>query len=596
MPPNIKFAHNNVPSEVWMITQFFKHKDSARFQEIKECLVQNCRCPHIDRIVLINEKNYSSEYNSIKGREKIHQVITGKRLTYADFLKYVQDNVPSNVIVILCNADIYFKNDLTDLWKINMENTMLGLLRWDVTTTPGEIKIFGPRADSQDTWIFLSDSIQSRKWNFDKYNFQLGQPGCDNAFAGYILRDKFLLSNPALTFKTYHLHNTNIRNYEKKDYIRADIYINLAPTYIIDSKQIKAPTEKAQTLANETVAFEVKSSSISNEITYCTMLEKEGRYKWEPSVVNYYFEPEIPVYSWNNCIVTPNGLVYNLYSIYTGNAIEDDLFNYWKTSNIDILTPVKKCKQMLAIPFRDTSVFYNIDRYLLNYMSRCMRLLETHPEASFWIPPEFIAHLECLVTLPLSLSLHGISFNHYSGCYADTVIGFLPEKESVELGSEDIQCLRKLYPNWIQTPQNKKCSVIIDQQLTLEFAKTRLSKCLLATTTNNSAEWSIQYIMSGTDTKSVYNDLMGSSLCIFIGGKNTENVWSKLWTLPNNCCVIEFQQELLIDGEFQHLSHVAGLKSWVLLLSKGDLNDVQDQIQEQFTKWLKKNGSDIIME
>lgn len=189
MPTNITFTNNIIPNETWVFTQFFKHKDIKRFKEIKECLIRNCVCPHIDKIVLINEKDYSDEFKNITNAKKIQQIITGKRLTYSDFLKYVQDQVPNNVFTILCNADIYFGDSLLDLWKINMEDKMLGLLRWDVDGE-GDAKIFGPRADSQDSWIFLSNSIKSRKWDFNKLNFQLGQPGCDNAFAGHILRQK----------------------------------------------------------------------------------------------------------------------------------------------------------------------------------------------------------------------------------------------------------------------------------------------------------------------------------------------------------------------------------------------------------------------
>jgi hypothetical protein len=58
--------------------------------------------------------------------------------------------------------------------------------------------------------------------------------------------------------------------------------------------------------------------------------------------------------------------------------------------------------------------------------------------------------------------------------------------------------------------------------------------------------------------------------------------------------VVEFQQELLIDGEFQHMAHVAGFKSWVLLLSKGSIGDVQEQLVEGLERWLKKNRDEII--
>ena len=392
----INSFQNIIPNEVWVFTQFFKHRDIKRFKEIKECLIKNCACPYIDKIVLINEKDYTSDFSGIPGSKKIEQFISGRRLTYANFLQYVNDVVPANVFTVLCNADIYFGDSLLDLHKINMEDKMLGLLRWDVgaNALDGDAKIFGPRADSQDTWIFLSNSIKNRKWDYNKFNFQLGQAGCDNAFAGHILRQKFVISNPAVSFKTFHLHNTNIRNYDKKDYIRADVYINLAPTFIIDSKQEVSPSGKPDTISNDLVSFEVKSSSMSNEITYCTMLEKEGRYKWEPSVENHYFEATIPVYKWHKSSVTPNGLVYDLFTIYRGKHADDDKFNYWMSANVDILTPLQKRKRMFAIPLKNTDVFKHPDTYILNYISRCARLLKLYPETSFWIPPSFADYME----------------------------------------------------------------------------------------------------------------------------------------------------------------------------------------------------------
>jgi hypothetical protein len=273
------------PNQMWMVAQYFKHKDKKRHREIRECLVRNCGCPHIDKIVLLNERDYSAEWRGVEGANKIQQIVLGRRLTYADFLRFCCEKVPAGVYIALCNADIYFGDSLLDLWKINMADKMLGLLRWDTPGAPEIATIFGPRADSQDSWIFLSDSVKAREWDLKKFEFQLGQAGCDNAFAGLILRQRFLLANPALTFRTYHIHESGVRSYSKADYIKSDIYVNLAPTHILDTRQeVKPAGPVAKTFSNETVEFEVKSSSMSNEITYCTMLEKEGRYKWEPSV------------------------------------------------------------------------------------------------------------------------------------------------------------------------------------------------------------------------------------------------------------------------------------------------------------------------
>lgn len=584
---NITLATNLIPNETWMITQFFKHKDNKRFNEIKECLIKNCANPHIDKIVLINEKDYSDEFSKIPGAKKIEQFVSKQRLTYANFIQYVRDVIPNNVFTILCNADIYFGDTLLDLHKINMADKMLALLRWDVDTD-GNDKIFGPRADSQDTWIFLSDSIKSRKWDpamLTKLNFQLGQAGCDNAFAGHMLRQKFLISNPAVSFKTFHLHNTNIRNYDKKDYIRSDVYINIAPTFVIDTKQETTPPGKPVLISNELVSFEVKSSSMSNEITYCTMLEKEGRYKWEPSVENHYFEAEIPVYKWNKACVTPNGLVYDPYRIYKGKHADNDRFNYWVNANVDILTPLQKRDKMFAIPFKNTDVFKHPDTYILNYVSRCARLLKTNPGTSFWIPKQFSEYLEYFDWS--ADQLNGVYFDENTACWADEVIGFLPDPASSELGQEDIDALRALYPSWVEKPVEKICAVVIGSQITEKFAEEQISKFLL----DRDEEWSVRFVYE-SDYAS-YDSLLGASLCIFVGGQKSNKVWAKTWALPKDCCVIEFQQELLIDGEFQHLAHVAGFKSWVLLLSKGSNVDVQEQIVEQLEKWFKKNGDEL---
>lgn len=596
LPSEITFKNNIFPNEVWLITQFFQHKDENRYLEIKECLEHNCNCKYIDKIVLINEKDYSKEYKSLDINSKIQQIITKKRLTYSDFIRYVYEKVPENVFVILSNADIYFDESLKNLWKINMEDRMLGLLRWDVrpktvlnkssslydAQSKQESKLFGPRSDSQDSWIFLTDSIKKREWDYSKFNFQLGQAGCDNVFTGLILRQKFVISNPALTIKTHHIHNTNIRNYNSnKDFIKSDIYVNITPTYILDNKQELTPNTAPKIISNELVEFEIKSSSISNEITYCTMLEKEGRYKWEPSIENHYFQASIPIYSWKNAAVTPNGLVYDLYNIYKGKYSDDEQYNYWNDVNVELFTPLQYSEKMISIPVKNTDIFNNPDIYILEYMSRCARLFKQYPEYSFWIPKEFTKYIE-IFNWNVD-KLKGVYFNNSTPCWADEVIGYLPGPQIQELGVEEINTLRSMYPEWVEKPTNKTCTVIISSDITQKFVEERITPFLQ----EKDKEWTVKYILE-SDYAS-YGSLLGTSLCIFIGGKDTSKTWSKLWALPKECIVIEFQQELKIDGEFQHLAHISGFKSWVLLLAKGPTWDVQEQIMEALTKWSKKN-------
>ena len=578
---DIVFEHTT-PNQLWVFTQFYYHSSKKRFLEIKECLRQNCACPHIDKIVLLNERDYSGEWATIPGNEKIKQVVIGDRLMYADFLRYVNKHVPSNVYAILANADIYFGDSLLELWKINMADKMLALLRWDVPES-GNAIIFGPRADSQDAWIVLSDSVKQRKWDYKPFQFQLGQAGCDNAFAGHMLQQRFCLCNPALTFKTFHLHLSNIRTYDKKDYIRASIYINLVPTYLIDTRQETVPPTPVEHLCNQLVSFEVQSSSMSNEITYCTMLEKDGRYKWEPSVENHYFEPAIPVYTWNQPVaVTPNGLVYDLRTIYMGKHADDQQYNFWKGATADILAPMCFTQYMLAIPFESTAVFDHIDTYITYYLSRILRLsaLNTvNNNASFWMPPVFAPLLK---DFSIDMS-RAIPFNGQP-CWAEKVVGFLPGPGSNELGSEDIACLRSR-SGWIPYPLKRVCTVIIDDILTETVAKQVFFPLLMLT----GKGWSLRIVEDETELDS--SIFFGSSICITYKSLKA----SSIWACPKECCLIEFQQELDIHGQMQHLAHVSEMKAWVLLLSKGSTTDVQEQMAVQLGKWLKKNGGEIVL-
>ena len=556
---NITVENGIFPPGVWLVTQYFRHSDEERAKEILECLQRNAECADINTIILLTERDYSKDWQHLR-TNKIKQFVMKKRLTYAHFIQFVKDRVPKNTFAILANADI-FMDKLTDLWKINLKNAMFSLLRWDVKDLDNlaTAEVFGPRADSQDAWIVLSDSVKDVKWNYDPLNIQLGQPGCDNAFAGQMLQNRFVLYNPALTLKTYHLHKTEIRNYTKADTIRAKLYINLVPSYIIDTKQEKM-TDPIHTFSNETVAFEIKSSSLSNEITYCTMLEKDGRYKWEPSVENYYFD-EIEVHHWSNACVTPNGLVYTPYMIYPG---DDEKYPYWNTSNIHILTPLQKTEQMIAIPLPNTTIFMNPDTYILYYLSRVLRFLKQFPNASFWVPEEYAEYLQ-----DFNITSKPLFVSNDSACYANEVIGCVPGAS--EIGKEEIAILREHLPLWAPSPVHKRCVVVG------EFHhKKQLGEILYK-------DWFIEF-----QDDARFDSLIGASLCILV-----DKPFTKIWALPKGATFIEFQQELEMTGENQHLAHVCELQSWVLLLSKGPVQQVQQQIMKELNRWFTKNEDTI---
>lgn len=194
----------------------------------------------------------------------------------------------------------------------------------------------------------------------------------------------------------------------------------------------------------------------------------------------------------------------------------------------------------------------------------------------------------------------GMDFDNKSVVYADKVIGYVPGPH--EIGVEDICGLRELYPTWQCTPSKKQCVIITDSILDTKFIETfemALNKTLACDGDDDSDnnKWTV---VTSTNKSVVDDTINGSSMCVFIGGEGTVNKWSHLWMLPKECCVIEFHYDTNVDGEFQHMAHVAGYKSWVYLISKNDVqaggNDtVRTFILNSMTKWLNKNGDELVV-
>ena len=492
-------------------------------------------------------------------KDKIVQVVTKKRLTYAHVLQFIHDEVPPNVIVVLANADIFF-GSLQTLHELDLTDKALALLRWDVKRADADAQegavLFGPRADSQDAWVLLSDSVRARTLPYAQFDFPLGKAGCDNAFAAHLLRQRFSLFNPALTLRSYHLHESGVRTYSKADAIRSDLYVNLVPTHLLGTRQAHTPLGWTGTtvshICHELVSFEVKSSSLSNEMTYCAMLEKEGRYKWEATVENYFFEPAVPVYHVRGgCGVTLNGMMFRPYEIMTGK--DEKYAGWWEGSTLDTMTPLVGVHRMLALPFEDTSIFEDYERYVVEYLAWVARLSKEYDGLGFWVPAAFWNRVS-------SLPLHAVMVPASDACWADEVIGLLPGLH--EVGHEEIQALREWHPRWLRDREGvKKCVVRGTEGFTA-----RVQQWL-------GPEWTVG------------EEWEGAAMAIVMGTQ-------PLWRLPVDALVIEFQQELSLRGEMQHLAHVSDLRSWVLLLAKG--NDVEDQMIEQLEKWGKRNASFLL--
>ena len=199
-----------------LILNYYKDKVEDRNLELLTCFVKNLNNDYINNIVVIStESDYSSLIDYlVDNKNKIIPVLTEVRPTYNDYFSITRDffnddgniNIISNLDIIIPQETLYSEvsktiNDYID------SKTCLALSRWDIQENNTYVHF--DRSDSQDTWIFIGGVP-----NINGADFTLGKCGCDNKILYLLDESGYFLINPSKTLKTYHLHLTNIRNYD----------------------------------------------------------------------------------------------------------------------------------------------------------------------------------------------------------------------------------------------------------------------------------------------------------------------------------------------------------------------------------------------
>lgn len=182
---NIQNKIKNQDIRVTLLVGVYNDPNEMRDEELKKCIDKNDKLVSIDEII------------PYQGRPSFNQLFklgTSKLQSKMD-------------ITIIANSDIYFTNESIHLIKQHITpDTCFALSRWDIKN--GNATLFN-RADSQDVWVFQGDIPQ-----MEGADFGLGIPGTDNAIAYILSKNGYRVLNPALTIKTYHLHESNVRNYD----------------------------------------------------------------------------------------------------------------------------------------------------------------------------------------------------------------------------------------------------------------------------------------------------------------------------------------------------------------------------------------------
>ena len=246
---------NNVDynkDSIYLITQFYISSNIERYKEIVYCLKRNIELNLFAKIYLINEREYSlDEMGITKEKNKnIQQIIFQK----GERMKYIHSIALTKIknlkgYIITANSDIFFDNSLLNIRKTSLSilKSFYALLRFEFINNINEndnnlnnlnnCQLFGPRNDSQDTWIFHSNflpiNIQALSCNF-----MLGQAGCDNSIAFLFNSFGFKVYNEPHIIKTYHYHTSSVRVYNEQNKIEPP-YLLVKPILRNNNLEIK---------------------------------------------------------------------------------------------------------------------------------------------------------------------------------------------------------------------------------------------------------------------------------------------------------------------------------------------------------------------
>jgi len=562
---NLMVGTHQTPEPLYLIQQYYVHPNHKRAKENKLCLDKNLENPLIDKIIMLTEKKLT-----LPTSDKIQQVVIGHRMKYSDVFEHIL-TLPKNILVAFSNTDIYLTETFRNLWTVNLKDTFLSLLRYEQSTN----ELFGPRPDSQDTWVVCSDSVQSRAWDMNTLNFQFGKAGCDNAINVELLKKKFVVANPSLSLKTIHVHDSEVRDYNPLDPIEKPFYLYLDPTGLHDLEP-KQDLDVFKKSWPSPTPYTCKVNAADDRAlrTFCAMASRNEATPLTQGD-NLLTPEEDTLFEFKNSFMTPNSLVYSYKSMYLSR--NQSLRELWIPEVISHMTPCIGVNSVLAVP-TNSKAYTDHSTFVTSYLSKILRLREQGHKGDFWLPRQtkqihewlsmFVWEDKTLPVLPRDTDVAAFA----------TTVSFLTPRESVH--KEDIQVLRKNFKTYEknQDSATKKRIVILQDDVLLT---TPIVTALEKTLEENS--YVVDILYHNRSTPSILAEgLVGANICIC--GPGSKNYF---WLLPSKTKLIDCMPETSIEGTAAQMAGACDLEYWALLLPRGKPEAISKLCVEKCLKTLK---------
>lgn len=543
------------PPPLVFITQYYRPEKTKRAKEIDECLRKNVACDYIDRIILLNEaENVPLPVAS----DKITATSIGGRLNFREVIRWIYTDAPAGSLVVFANSDIYLDASWRTLWATDMTSKFFSLLRWNDDSHGGPPKLFGPRPDSQDTWVVAADAVKSRVWDWDALNIPFGKGGCDNAINVEMLKQRFLVVNPALSLRTHHVHHSEIRTYDPRDIVDRPMYMYIHPSGLQDfSSQITMPPTVARV---EQPAIAIPAGEVATESqrrTWQTMSVKASPHLLEGCLTK---PVSIPLVEATNVFTHAEGLVSTYSSVLIGNT--KAAATAWETMEISKVSSSVGADLAFVAPCPD-DVAKHATLYVLRYLAKILVMrAKAGTLGDFMCEPAIADSTLQLFswstsTVPVLARTPG-----FQAFCRKALIWHPQDGTAAWTTAAEVDALRgALRMSWEPKPAKVGRIVCVRDDTTIRDTTLSALEASLRSTI-------VDVITPQTPLPEVIKTLSGASALIFAGGPGSAAIWGAAWALPLGAAMVEIQPEMRASAEAAHFAAVAGLSYSLIVMPR----------------------------
>lgn len=189
---------------------YYHDKHEERRKEIQNAILLNERNKLFKKIYIICEGLEPIDF--IKESDTVVISYEEKRFTFNDFFRFSNEKTQGDTTTtnILINSDIVIGENFDNI--LLEDKQALCITRYDVI-------------DYDDYDVYENEFLaKGSSGSFDTFvwkgqipdticDFYMGKWFCDGRAAHELQRSDYLLKNPARDLKTYHIHFSNVRNY-----------------------------------------------------------------------------------------------------------------------------------------------------------------------------------------------------------------------------------------------------------------------------------------------------------------------------------------------------------------------------------------------